>query len=239
MTEERSETVANDTIINKFRNWLTINKVFFETIAASLLSLMAIILSIAQIIISNKQTDLNVIQTEVAKKQLVLTSKQTDLTSIQTEIAQQQLTMAKQQARIQQSAAWGELRNAMWEIMDQYPPSGTNALNSLSVDQKVEWLRKIRTILDSQIKNPVLIQNKECLGYWRNAISSANSGADILDKTDMSTMADFFLSNANSILKDTLYVWESIILKSNEVSATGGLPQKGKSRRPKSQIDRK
>jgi hypothetical protein len=71
-------------------------------------------------------------------------------------------------------------------------------------------------LLDSQIKNPTLIQNKECLIRWEKAIATAR-GADILGKTDMSAMPDFFVINANSILVDTLAVMKIMVHESDKV----------------------
>jgi hypothetical protein len=51
------------------REWLESHKVFFETVTASLLSLMAIIVSCGQTIIAEKQTLLLGIQTQIAEAQ--------------------------------------------------------------------------------------------------------------------------------------------------------------------------
>lgn len=186
------------------RKWLKKNKIFFETIAATLLSIMALIVSCSQ----NK-----------------IAEKQTKLAEIQTEIAKDQLAQQKKLARIQQTAHWGELRNAIWKIFDQYPPSGTKTITSLPQEQQLEFFKRIRIILDSQIKNPVLIEKKQCLGCWRNAVSAAKIYSDILSKTDVSSMQDAIIASANGILKDVGYVWQELILKSDEVSPTGGRPK--------------
>jgi hypothetical protein len=41
----------------------------------------------------------------------------------------------------------------------------------------------------------------------------------------MSKRPDFFIIKANSILTDVMFVWEKIVLDSDEVSATGGRPK--------------
>ena len=51
------------------RSSLRRNKIFFETVAASLLSLMAVIISVAQIFISVKQNALTSMQAEIARAQ--------------------------------------------------------------------------------------------------------------------------------------------------------------------------
>jgi hypothetical protein len=55
--------------VESWHEWLGKNKIFFETVAATLLSLMAIIISVAQIILGVKQTTLTQVQTEVARQQ--------------------------------------------------------------------------------------------------------------------------------------------------------------------------
>ena len=75
---------------NPYRIWLESNKIFFEIITATFLTVMAIIISY----------------------------QQTKLTKIQTQIAQQQLVQEERIESIERTANWGELRNAIWEIMD-------------------------------------------------------------------------------------------------------------------------
>ena len=187
--------------ISKLRNWLNSNKIFFETIAAFLLSLMAIIISIYQVIIGTDQTKLLQAQTDYNKRQIEIIEKK---------------------EKVEKTAKWGELRNAMWNIMDFYPPNGVSGLTNLSKEQKVNWNRKIRILLDSQIDNPVLIENKSCLGYWRNAISRSKS----LEPLIISNFdEEFVVTHMGGILGDIMYVWEALVLDSDEVSPTGGKPE--------------
>jgi len=113
--------------------WLQHNKIFFETITAALLSIMAIIISFVQIGIAEKQIK---------------------LTEIQTKIAQKQFESELRKARTEKTAYWGELRNALWKIFDLYPPSGTESIRSLPQERQLLFFKKIREILDSQIKKP-------------------------------------------------------------------------------------
>ena len=55
--------------MKKLRDWLTANKILFETIAAFLLSVMAIIVSITQTVTSVRQTQLSALQTQIAEAQ--------------------------------------------------------------------------------------------------------------------------------------------------------------------------
>ena len=189
-------------MMEKCRQWLKQNKIFFETITASFLTFMAIIISVVQINISCQQKKLSTIQTEIAREQV---GREKKLTAIQ------------------QSADWTDLRDTMWAIMAQFPARGSQELNNLSVDQKLAWLQKIESLLSSHSKNPVLIGNRNCLGRWRNAIVSAKTSVALVRvKPDQCVIA------ANSILKDISYVWRTLVLDSEEVSATGGRPEETK-----------
>jgi hypothetical protein len=149
------------------------------------------------------------------------------------------------QERTQRSANWGELRNAMWQILDQYPPEGVQALKNLPIEQQIAWMERVRSMLDAQIKNPVLIEDRESLGHWRNAISTAKTGQRLLetirDKPESVVSVkgtptgpvvtrgkidpdEMMTADASSILSDTLSVWGKLVLDSDEVSATGGRP---------------
>lgn len=199
---ENSE-LNKESKITVIRNWLNRNKIFFETVAVVLLSVMAIIISYVQVDIARKQTE---------------------LIEIQTEIAQKEFESKLKKERIEKTAHWGELRNALWKIFDLYPPSGTESIRSLSQKQQLLFFKKIREILDSQIKNPVLIEDKQCLGYWRNAISAAKTYSYILSGANALELQDAIIASANGILKDVGYVWTELILQSDEVSPTGGRP---------------
>ena len=76
------ETVGKDTPklkelrVEKVREWLTINKVFFETVAATFLTIMAIILAWGQLKVAQKQTEYlerqTIIQNAQASPQFVV-----------------------------------------------------------------------------------------------------------------------------------------------------------------------
>lgn len=136
----------------------------------------------------------------------------------------QQMRETNRLRDVQYTASWGKLRNTMWEIMDQYPKTGIKDLNKLSIDKKAEWPQKIRKLLDSEITNPALIQKRNSLGCWRNAISTAKLLEDIM-QSDVENKEDEFIIRATSIHKDIMTVWSELVLDSKEVSATGGRPK--------------
>jgi len=89
---------------NKLRDFLSQNKIFFETIAASLISAMAVSVSVLQYNIADKQTKLMEVQTQIANKQKDISYKQYDqserqilLMKVQTDIANLQTDLAKDQ----------------------------------------------------------------------------------------------------------------------------------------------
>lgn len=140
----------------------------------------------------------------------------------------QQIEETNRLKEIQYTADWGNLRNTMWDVMDLYPPRGVKDLQHLTNEEKIIWTRQVRKLLDSEIKNPVLIQDRSMLGYWRNAISTTRALETELmmqlnfkneDKHDLST------KRAESILNDISKVWVKLILDSDEVSPTGGHPE--------------
>jgi hypothetical protein len=53
----------------RVRAWLKTNKIWFETVAASLLSLMAVVVSVSQSRTASKQTELLSLQTQIAEAQ--------------------------------------------------------------------------------------------------------------------------------------------------------------------------
>jgi hypothetical protein len=124
-------------------------------------------------------------------------------------------------SEIERTAKWGKLRNTIWDLMDMYPKEGIPKLQEMPLEKKVQWLKDIRGLLDSEIDNPVLISDQKCLGHWRNAISSAKTGQEIIPMAP-----EMFETTANSVLKDVTYVWEKLVLNTTkEVSPTGGRPK--------------
>jgi hypothetical protein len=134
-----------------------------------------------------------------------------------------QVWTARQEARVERSARWGELRNAMWEYFDLHDPRGIDRLAPLPPGERSAYFTKVGRVLDSQIGNPVLLRDRYALGLWRNAISSARTGARIID---MGADPDGkrTVIHAGSILKDVSRVWARLVLNAGEVSATGGRP---------------
>ncbi len=118
------------------RDWLAKNKIFFETITAVLLSFMAILVSLIQTCSGSKQTELVKIQTDLAR--------------MQWEAEQRRLS-------IQHTADWQRLRDGIWAIYDHYPKIGTEVLDKMDYNSRSLWFKELRSLLDAQTDNPVLI----------------------------------------------------------------------------------
>lgn len=135
----------------------------------------------------------------------------------------QQMNETNRLKALESSANWGSLRNTMWEVMDRYPFDDL-LLTNMTREEKITLMQDIRKLLDSEIKNPILLQDKESLGHWRNAISTTKISNDLLKLNALSN--ESFLTYSGTIMEDVLYVWEKLILDSDEISATGGRPTK-------------
>lgn len=85
------ETTQN--LLAKSRSWLEEHKIFFETIAATLISIMAVIVSYQQIKTSEKQNLILEQQTDINKKQFNLMSTQTVFARHQLNLTQKQISM--------------------------------------------------------------------------------------------------------------------------------------------------
>jgi len=193
------------------RSWLEKNKIFFETVTASLLSIMAVLISVLG---------------------YVTTQRQTELTRIQALVAQQQLEIEKRKNEPTRTGEWQRLRDGIWAIFDQFPKSGVTALDSLTREQKQMWFARMRVLLDAQSNNAVLTENRKCLGKWRNAISGAKMTSDTLASTDTSSFKTFASVEASGIHKDIMCAWNDLIVNSNEVSPFGGQPEEEKPTQP-------
>lgn len=167
----------------------------------------------------------SVLQLELVKKQIELANKSflndSIITAKQLRIANENIQILNKEINIKKTADWGKLRNTMWEIMDLTSSvyEGFLGLEKLPIDEKIKRSNRIWELLNSEINNPVLIENKRCLGYWRNAISKAkllkdNNTYEILKFSDQ----------ISSLMNDIFIIWIELVLNSKEVYATGGKP---------------
>lgn len=69
-----------------------------------------------------------------------------EFSEIQTKIAQRQFEREERLAKVESTANWGELRNAMWNILDQFPPSGIETIRSMPQEYQLSLFKKLRTL---------------------------------------------------------------------------------------------
>lgn len=167
----------------------------------------------------------SVLQLQLVQKQIELENKSyindSIINSQQLLLAQENLKLIKEENRIKKTADWGRLRNTMWNLTDLTSSGfeGYLGLENLSLKEKQKRSILIWELLNTEIGNPVLIENKRCLGYWRNAISKAKMLKDISLYDDIK-----FSDQISSLMHDIMIVWVELVLDSDEVSATGGKP---------------
>jgi hypothetical protein len=139
-----------------------------------------------------------------------------------------QADQARQKAATERTANWTRFHGAcldMFDILDSKTPRGIEAFESLAASKKSFMFAQLRRIIAQQSTNPVLIENKECLGYWRNMESSAWTAIGFLELgPDDATVRDQIQHMFSSIGTDLAHVWDKMVLRSGEISATGGRP---------------
>ena len=194
--------MSNSTSRPKLKEWLEENRVYFETLAATLLGTMAVIVAIAQTKTANEQTR---------------------LTRLQTEIATRELESVDAQEKIHETAEWGRLHRTMLNIIKKFYPGDETTLRQISSEDWAKWYREITLLLESQINNEVLISDREALGYWRNAMSTADTQEALRQSIPDDRQSP--AKGALSIMRDVMHVWERLVLDSTQVSATGGHPK--------------
>ncbi|MBK7227395.1 MAG: hypothetical protein IPH97_00655 [Ignavibacteriales bacterium] len=226
--------------------WSMANQKWYEkaTVQAALVaiapSIITAIIAIISIVLTykaaNTQIELNkdqyerdsinsALQLELVLKQIELANRSFLNDSVislqQLNITRENYRLLESERNIKRSADWGKLRNTMWAIFD-LTTSGAHgfvALDSLSEKEKENRSNKILILLNSEIDNPVLIDNKKCLGYWRNAISKSKN---LKDKALANHFK--FSEQVSSLMNDVIVVWAELVLDSKEVSPTGGKP---------------
>jgi len=185
------------------KQWLESNKVYFETLAAVLLSIMAILLSIYQ---------------------GCLTSKQTQLLEKQIQIAEKEFEFLKIKEKTLKTAQWGKLRNTVWSIFDMYPQQGKAYFKFSNNRDYSFWVSKMWDLLNSEIDNPVLISDSESLRLWRRSISRLHLykklGLYAENEPNPGQINDVFVGEMYLINNDIFYVYQKLVVASDEPQAT-------------------
>ena len=77
------------------------------------------------------------------------------------------------QQELERTANWEEAKEAMLEIIEKFPHPGVKVLRTYPPELKQTFMRDILLALSFQTSNPVLLEDRECLVRWRNAMSTA------------------------------------------------------------------
>lgn len=198
----------------RVKSWLERNKVYFETLAALLLSVAAIVVS----------------------------CEQTELARLQTDLAQQQWKIEGERAAMHRRTEWQHLRRGIWELFDHLITSGPNAvaLKTKNPQEVAAWFGKTFVMLSELEDNQVLMENEECLGYWRAALASASGGATIarFSSADEPTTQEQVDRLVEKIFGNVGFVWEKLVLDSGEISAVGGSSAQRPSQTPRQPSER-
>ena len=147
-------------------------------------------------------------------------------TKCQTDVVSRELEIIEQKYNVELTASWESIRYTMQEVLMSGPQEGYIGFAQFSAENKIEWLHSTEVLLRSQTSNPVLIGDTLSLGYWRNALSCSYTARMILQANSfLEEEADsFFVRSSSSILRDVSFVWERLVLDSNQISPTGGRP---------------
>jgi len=216
----------------------TVQAALVSAITSTVIAIIAILSIYYTWVAANNQITLNKqqyirdsiisnLQLQLLNKQIELANKSFRNDSIvnaqQLKIARENLAIQNNAVKVRNTASWGKLRNTMEEIMEilSNGNQGILSLDELSMNEKIKMSNKIWNLLNSEIGNPVLIENQKCLGYWRNCIARTKS---MVNPSIWSVIK--FSDQAGYMLKDIGVVWVDLVLDSDEVSPTGGLPKK-------------
>jgi len=220
-----------------------------ETITATLLSIMAIVISYYQYKVASDQTKLIAEQTKLMKLQTdnaiiqtEINNKQKALMEKQTKVAAQELKNAESIERMRKIGEWQELKKAIEDVFfNIYPHSGFEGLRKLPKEERHKWLLSLQEKLESQSKNPIILQNSYYLYEWRKAIETTrlavrtfNPNETIYVGTEQSpdnkayiklitfhpkdpdkAMEDLFVGYGKGIHQHVVTVWKSAIRDSD------------------------
>ena len=143
--------------ILRLGGWLKTNKIWFETLAAVLLSLAAILVSVLQLHASTRQN--------------AIADKQSDLLAIQIEIAKADNTRQEREDALSKQVAWYDLRDLCRQILKEFQslplgpgttPDDYNILSErMSGDEMIAWLDRVVIMWAKLGRNRIITENPE------------------------------------------------------------------------------
>jgi hypothetical protein len=192
--------------IENLRSWLEHNKVFFETVAATLLSFMAIV-----VMVSGNQ----------------IAGKEAELLEKQMNIEQMRLERETRLEKHQHTKEWTQLRDVLWQIFDLTEGRPYTSFRGFPVKFFIGLFDKFKMLLDSQSSNSVLLNDEESLKNWREAIGSVKTSQQILmslnrnEEAFNEEMRDVLIGSFTIAVSKVGNVWIKLILNSTEVAPIG------------------
>jgi len=121
----------------------------------------------------------------------------------------------EKRVQVEKLRDWGKLRSTMYDILDLEPAKGEPDFVTYSPEDALDFSRKIRKLLDSEIGNQYLAQNHDCLVNWRSAMSLAKliyeNAEHFESKESFSMVFNFWAKN---LINQVYEIWKKIILDS-------------------------
>lgn len=173
-TEDTSGTSYDVGLCDRVRIWLDKNKVFFETVAAVLLSIMALILSTLHFSTTAKQTS--------------LLKKQTNIADMQADLTRSQIEQQSKVVAITKAKDWATLRGMLGSILEEYPALGNFSeipgIKNLSRKQKFEWLANMESMVSGLGTNPVLVASRHNYERYKSMLGALSLAKRMILSTD-------------------------------------------------------
>jgi len=200
------------------------NKIFFETVAAVLLSLMAIVISFVAIVISFV---ISFAQYKTTAKQTSLIQIQTDLAKIQTDLAKEQTSQQRKEAAITSARDWAKLRELLQPIVERYPllgPLENPALKNLSREEKLKWLSEMESLVSPLGTNPILIGSRHNYERYLAMLSELRFAKRMLGTDDNDPYAhSFFYQVTVMIAEHATSMWWDLGMERSSGSVRDGI----------------
>ena len=131
----------------------------------------------------------------------------------QTSVLQTVTPLLNQQNKNDEVESRRRLRTNITAIYNKYPNHiffDDVRLTKMSRDEKVNWFIQVRQLLESELDNPSLIKNTQCLERWKKAATTANATSGLIEVAD--SPDGYFKTYSYSIYSDVEFVWNELKL---------------------------
>jgi hypothetical protein len=131
----------------------------------------------------------------------------------QTNGLQTDTPLLEQQKKNDEVESRRRLRTNIMAIYDKYPNHiffDDARLTKMSRDEKATWFIQVRHLLESELDNPSLIRNTQCLERWKKAATTAKVTSGLIEVADSPDV--YFKTYSYSIYSDVEFVWNELKL---------------------------